>query len=71
MNEFLVLTRAIHFGAVLWLFGELVLFAVVVGPALRSVSEHSSIDSREPERRLFRVAGSCVALAVEASDHSQ
>ena len=67
MNEFLVLTRAIHFGAVLWLFGEFVLFAVVVGPALRSVSEHASIDSREPERRLFRVAGSCVAIGIASA----
>jgi putative copper resistance protein D len=67
MNEFLVLTRAIHFGAVLWLFGEFVLFAVVVGPALRSVSEHASIDSREPERRLFRVAGWCVAIGIASA----
>ena len=67
MNEFIVLTRAIHFGAVLWLFGEFVLFAVVVGPALRSVSEHASIDSREPERRLFRVAGSCVAIGIASA----
>jgi putative copper resistance protein D len=67
MNEFIVLTRAIHFGAVLWLFGEFVLFAVVVGPALRSVSEPVSIDSREPERRLFRVAGSCVAIGIASA----
>ena len=67
MNEFLVLTRAIHFGAVLWLFGEFVLLAVVVGPALRRVSEHASIDSREPERRLFRVAGWCVAIGIASA----
>ena len=67
MNEFLVLTRAIHFGAVLWLFGEFVLFAVVVGPALRSVSDHASIDSREPERRLLRVASSCVAIGIASA----
>jgi copper resistance protein D len=67
MNEFLLLTRAFHFGAVLWLFGEFVLFAVVVGAALRSVSEHASIDSREPERRLFRVAGSCVAISIASA----
>src|SRR5216683_5853495 len=67
MNEFLVLTRAIHFGAVLWLLGEFVLFAVVVAPALRSISEHASIDSREPERRLFRVAGLCVAIGIASA----
>jgi putative copper resistance protein D len=67
MNEFLVLTRAIHFGAVLWLFGEFVFFAVVVGPALRSASEHASIDGRDPERRLFRVAGSCVAIGIASA----
>ena len=67
MNEFLVLTRAIHFGAMLWLFGEFVLFAVVVGPALRSVSDRASIDSREPEHRLFRVAGSCVAIGIASA----
>jgi len=67
MNEFLVLTRAIHFGAVLWLFGEFVLFAVVVGPALRSVSDHASIDSREPERRFLRVSSSCVAIGIASA----
>src|ERR1700687_870454 len=67
MNEFLVLTRAIHFGAALWLFGEFVLFAVVVGPALRSVSHHASIDSREPERRLLRVSSSCVAIGIASA----
>jgi copper resistance protein D len=67
MNEFLVLTRAIHFGAVLWLFGEWVLFAVVVGPALRSVSADALADSREPERRLFRVAGCCVAIGIASA----
>ena len=67
MNEFLVLTRAIHFGAVLWLLGEFVLFAVAVGPALRCVSEHASMDSRKPERRLFRVAGCCVAIGIASA----
>jgi putative copper resistance protein D len=67
MNEFLVLTRAIHFGAVLWLFGEFVFFAVVVGPALRSVSGDGSTDSGEHERRLFRVAGCCVAIGIASA----
>ena len=67
MNDLIMLTRAIHFGAVLWLFGEFVLFAVVVGPALRSVSDHASIDSREPERRLLRVASSCVAIGIASA----
>ena len=67
MSEFIVLTRAIHFGAVLWLFGEFVLYAVVAGPALRSVSAHASTGSRELERRLIRVAGGCVAMSVASS----
>jgi putative copper resistance protein D len=67
MNEFLVLTRAIHFGAVLWLFGEFVFFAVVVGPALRSLSEDASTDSRDPERRLVCVAGCCVAIGIASA----
>src|ERR1700687_49936 len=67
MNEFLVLTRAIHFGAVLWLFGEFVLFAVVVRPGLRRGSADASADSHEPERRLFRVAGSCVAIGIASA----
>jgi putative copper resistance protein D len=67
MNEFLVLTRAIHFGAALWLFGEFVFFAVVAGPALRSVSKDASTDSGERERRLFRIAGPCVAIAIASA----
>src|SRR5438270_1513064 len=67
MNELLVLTRAIHFGAALWLLGEFVFFALVVGPALRSVSERPSIDGGDPERRLFRVAGSCVAIGIASA----
>ncbi|HEV2041196.1 MAG TPA: copper homeostasis membrane protein CopD [Casimicrobiaceae bacterium] len=67
MNDLIMLTRAIHLGASLWLFGEFVLFAVVVGPALRSVSDHASIDSREPERRLLRVASSCVAIGIASA----
>ena len=64
MNEFLVLTRAIHFGAVLWLFGEFVFLAVVASPAQRSISKDASTDGREHERRLFRVAGSCVPIGI-------
>jgi putative copper resistance protein D len=64
MNEFLVLTRAIHFGAVLWLFGEFVFFAVVVEPARRSISKDAPTDGGEHERRLLRVAGCCVAIGV-------
>jgi putative copper export protein len=67
MNEFLVLTRAIHFGAVLWLFGELMFFAVVVGPGLRSISEDASTDGGERERRFFRVTGCCVAIGIASA----
>src|SRR5713226_6232841 len=67
MNEFLVLTRAIHFGAVLWLVGEFVLFAFVVGPAMRRVSRNTPSHGLEPERRLFRVAGCCVAIGIASA----
>jgi copper resistance protein D len=67
MNEFLVLTRAIHFGVVLWLFGEFVFFAVVIGPSRRSISKDASTDGGEHERRLFRVAGCCVAIGIASA----
>jgi putative copper resistance protein D len=67
MNEFLMLTRAIHFGAVLWLFGEFVFFAVVIGPARRSISKDATTDGGEHERRLFRVAGCCVAIGIASA----
>ena len=67
MNEFIVFTRAIHFGAALWLFGEFVLFAFVVGPAMRRVSGNTPSHGLEPERRLFRVAGCCVAIGIASA----
>src|ERR1017187_8690271 len=67
MNYFLVLTRATHFGAVLWLFGEFVLFVFVIEPALRGVTSNASIDTSEPAQRLVRVAGRCVAIAVASA----
>jgi copper resistance protein D len=67
MNEFLVLTRAIHFGAALWLFGEFVFFAVVVGPVPRSFSGEASTDSGERERRFFRATGCCVAIGISSA----
>jgi copper resistance protein D len=67
MNPYLVLTRAIHFGAVLWLFGEFVFFLAVVGPALRSISQDASTSSREARRRLVCVAGCCVAIAIASA----
>ena len=67
MNEFLVLTRAIHFGAVLWLFGEFVFFVVVVGPARRRVYSDAYADHRRPERRLVCVAGGCVAIGIASA----
>ena len=67
MNPFLVLTRAIHFGAVLWLFGEFVFFVVVVGPALRSIPPDASDDSRDGRRRLVRVGGLCVAISIASA----
>lgn len=67
MNYLLVLTRAIHFGAVLWLFGEFVLFVFVIEPALRGVSSNPSVDTHEPAQRLVRVAGWCVAIAVASA----
>jgi copper resistance protein D len=67
MNEFLVLTRAIHFGAALWLFGEFAFFAIVIGPARRSISKDAYTDGGEHERRLFRVAGCCVAIGIASA----
>jgi putative copper resistance protein D len=67
MNEFLVLTRAIHFGAALWLFGEFVFFAVVIGPARRSISKDGSTDGGEQERRLIHVASGCVAIGIASA----
>jgi len=67
MNEFLVPVRAIHFGAVLWLFGEFVFFVVVVGPARRRICSDASADGRRPERRLVRVAGRCVAIGIASA----
>ena len=66
MTELLVLTRAIHFGAVLWLFGEFAFLAFVLRPALRSVPVDVTA-KLERERRLIRVATGCVAIAVASS----
>jgi len=67
MNYLLVFTRAIHFAAVLWLFGEFALLVFVIGPALRGVSPNASLDTPEPAQRLVRVAGWCVAVAVASA----
>ncbi len=67
MNPFLVLTRAIHFGSVLWLFGEFVFFGVVAGPALRSISPGASEGRREGRRRLVCVGGFCMAISIASA----
>lgn len=67
MNDMLVLTRAIHFGAVLWLFGEFVFLVVVAAPARRRISPDASAADNGPERRLVRVAGFCVAIAIASA----
>jgi copper resistance protein D len=67
MNPFLVLTRAIHFGAVLWLFGEFVFFIAVVRPALGGISPDAFAGRREAERRLVCVAGCCVAIGIASA----
>jgi len=67
MNELLILTRAIHFGAVLWLFGEFVFFSVVAAPALAGVSKNAADDGFGPERRLLRVGSLCVAIGIASA----
>jgi copper resistance protein D len=67
MNPFLVLTRAIHFGSVLWLFGEFVFFVAVVAPALRSISPDAPEDSREGRGRLVGVGGFCVVVSIASA----
>jgi putative copper resistance protein D len=67
MNELLMLTRAMHFNAVLWLFGEFVFFSVVAGPALAGVSKNVAADGLGPERRLLLVASCCVAVAIASA----
>jgi copper resistance protein D len=65
MNEpLLVLVRAVHFGAALWLFGEFVLCFAILAPALKGVASNASIDPREPTQRLLRVVGWCIAIAI-------
>jgi putative copper resistance protein D len=66
MTELLVITRAIHFGAALWLFGEFAFFVFVLRPALRSVAPDVTADL-ERGRRLIRVAAGCVAIAIVSS----
>jgi copper resistance protein D len=44
-----------------------VFFAVVIGPARRSISKDASTDGGEHERRLFRVAGCCVAIGIASA----
>lgn len=67
MNDLLVLTRAIHYGAVLWLFGEFVLFGAVVAPACRRVSADVPGDLGSEQRRLIRVASWGVAIGIASS----
>jgi putative copper resistance protein D len=67
MSEALILTRAIHFGAVLWLVGEFVVFVVVVGPALAGSSSDAAIGGASAERRLLRVASLCLPVAVASA----
>jgi putative copper resistance protein D len=66
MSELLMLTRAMHFGAVLWLFGEFVFFSVVAGPALAGVSKNAAADGLGPEKILL-VASRCVAIAIASA----
>jgi copper resistance protein D len=67
MNAFLVLIRAIHFGAALWLFGEFVFHVAVLEPSLRNVSPESSAGRLQPGRRLVRVGGFCVAMSIASA----
>lgn len=66
MNDYLAPIRAIHFGAVLWLLGELVFFVTVARPALRSKSLDASV-GRKQERRVIRVASGCLIVAIASS----
>lgn len=66
MSDLLILTRAVHFGAVLWLFGELAFFAFILGPALRGVSSSSS-DGIAWGRRLVRVASLLLAIGIASA----
>ena len=56
MNSLLVLSRALHFAAVLALFGGLVLALAVVGPATRTL-QAAPMDADERIRGFLRVAG--------------
>ena len=67
MNEFLVLTRAIHFGAVLWLFGEFVFLPSWSGPPCRAFRRMHPPTATSTSRRLFRVAGCCVAIGIASA----
>ena len=67
MNEALTLTRAIHFGAVLWLVGEFVLIVFVVEPALTGSSSDAAAGGDGAVRRLLRVASLCLAVAVASA----
>jgi copper resistance protein D len=65
--SFLVLIRAIHFGAVLWLFGEFVFFTHVIKPALQTISVNASAAGDGATRRLMRTAIGCVAIAIASA----
>ncbi len=56
MNTLLVVSRALHFGAVLLIFGGLVFALVVVGPATRT-SRVAAIDLNERVQAFLRAAG--------------
>ncbi|MDQ6916766.1 MAG: copper homeostasis membrane protein CopD [Pseudomonadota bacterium] len=66
MSDLLILTRAVHFGAVLWLFGELAFFSFILGPALRGVLSSPS-EGIEWGRRLVRVASLLLAVGIASA----
>jgi putative copper resistance protein D len=67
MSDFLALTRAIHFSAVLWLLGEFVFFAFVLGRATGLDLPKTSATGDGPAARLTFVASVCVAIAIASA----
>lgn len=64
MNELSIAIRAVHFSAVLLLFGEFAFLMGVAGPALRETAAASQHERRELHRRLLQVTSWSLVTAI-------